>query len=130
MLNNVNILLIEDSPELRHSIAAVLKMHHATVSLATDAQSGLMMSLENPPDVIITDLEMPQFDGAWLINNLKIHQQTAHIPIMAMSADILSLMSCPQGIIRLAKPFRVERFIQLIDEAIRPFADDQNACHA
>lgn len=126
MLFDVNILLIEDSPELRKSISAVLTMHHANVYMASDGHAGLAMALENPPDMIITDLEMPQFDGAWLINALKTNAHTAHVPIMAMSADIISLMSCPEGCIRVSKPFRVERFVQLIDEAIRPLSNNSN----
>jgi CheY-like chemotaxis protein len=55
---------------------------------AGDGQTGVEMSTEHQPALIIMDLMMPGMDGATAIWHLKQNQATQHIPILVLSAYV------------------------------------------
>ncbi len=130
MLEDYKILVVDDSPELRKSITAVLRYHNADVREASNGNDGLAMALQERPDVIITDLMMQHHSGIWLIEALRAHESTSSLPVMAMSADIISLMNCPPGCIRVSKPFKVDRFISVLAQTLAEHAPTNRQARA
>jgi CheY-like chemotaxis protein len=57
-----------------------------SVSTAVDAEDALLAIMDEPPDLVITDLHMPGMGGVALIRGLKLNKSTADIPILAVTA--------------------------------------------
>jgi CheY-like chemotaxis protein len=80
------ILIIEDSRFTRSSIAKALKAGDYEVLEADNGALGLAMIIKHSPDLIISDLLMPEMDGFELLESLR--SQGIAIPVIIMSADI------------------------------------------
>lgn len=77
------ILVIDDDKFVRTSIRAVLEGSGHEVSDASDAETGLSMQRDNPYDVAIVDLIMPNKEGLETIRELK--RDFPGLPIIAIS---------------------------------------------
>ncbi len=79
------VLLVEDNDEVR----AFTRRHLAAlyhVREARDGADGLRMAFEQPPDVVVTDVMMPEMDGFALCAALKADARTALVPVLMLSA--------------------------------------------
>ena len=79
------VLVVEDNPDLRQHIIAILQAHFRVIT-AEDGVKGERLAIEHIPDVIISDIMMPQKDGYQLCNDLKSNTKTSHIPIVMLTA--------------------------------------------
>jgi threonine synthase len=85
------ILVVDDNPNDRRLIRRLLKTYKSyRVFEARDGAEALRMVREDPPDLIVTDLTMPEMDGYTLIEQLKSTPSTARIPVVILSAKTLS----------------------------------------
>ncbi len=80
------ILIIEDSRFTRSSIAKALKAGRYEVLEADNGALGLAMIIKHSPDIIISDLLMPEMDGFEVLESLR--SQGITIPVIIISADI------------------------------------------
>jgi len=83
--NNIRILIVEDNPEIRYYLKQSLYLKYEIIE-AADGKIGSKLALQHIPDLIITDVMMPEMDGIELCNVLKNEQLTQHIPIIILSA--------------------------------------------
>ena len=84
MAKDLHILYIEDEDGIRSSIANTLNMIFGQVSLAVTAEEGLNIFSNLNPDIILTDIKLPQLNGIDFIGEVrKVNQQ---IPIIILSA--------------------------------------------
>lgn len=84
--NNIPlILIVEDNDELRHFLKSNLKNNYR-VEEAENGESGWHKIEHLMPDLIITDLKMPEMDGLQLIDKIKKDSRISHIPIILLSA--------------------------------------------
>jgi signal transduction histidine kinase/DNA-binding response OmpR family regulator/streptogramin lyase len=102
------ILLIEDNETLRRFLAEELSVTYRVV-VASDGQQGLDLAFEQVPDLIVSDVMMPNLDGLTLVQTLKTDDRTSHIPVLLLTART-SLDSRLQGLAigsddYLTKPF-------------------------
>lgn len=65
------ILVIDDEPLLRSTIVTLLNREGFTVEDALDGQTGMAMFHKSQPDLVITDIFMPNKDGIEIIKELK-----------------------------------------------------------
>jgi signal transduction histidine kinase/ligand-binding sensor domain-containing protein/CheY-like chemotaxis protein/AraC-like DNA-binding protein len=79
------ILLVEDNTELRSFLADQLVAHYL-VNEACDGEEGLVLAKKIIPDLIISDVMMPNMDGIELLDNLKNSLETSHIPVILLTA--------------------------------------------
>jgi signal transduction histidine kinase/DNA-binding response OmpR family regulator len=79
------ILVVEDNAELRHHVKSLLK-DEFTVKQAANGREGIAMALQFVPDIIISDLMMPEVDGEELCDTIKSNDKTSHIPIILLTA--------------------------------------------
>lgn len=85
------ILVIEDNADAGRLIQRILMMQgNYEVHLATGGAEGVVMVERLKPDVVITDIMMPDIDGFSVINALKADPNTAHIPIIVLTAKELT----------------------------------------
>jgi two-component system cell cycle response regulator DivK len=66
-----------------------LEIEGYEVIQAETGQEGINQAVNNTPDIIITDINLPDIDGYEITNRLKQDQTTAHIPIVAMTANVM-----------------------------------------
>ena len=83
--NKPLVLLVEDHADLQELIKGEL-MDDYHIIQAFDGEEGASMALEQVPDLIISDVMMPQKDGFELCAELKQDQRTSHIPIILLTA--------------------------------------------
>ena len=83
------ILLIEDTPALAENIADVLRMADYEVCLAVDGAEGLKVLPSYLPDLVITDLVMPNIDGLQFITIVRADERWRAIPIIILSAKAM-----------------------------------------
>ncbi len=81
------VVVIDDNPFDSRLIRRLLQAHkNYRVFEANSPLDGLDLVRQRRPDLVITDLTMPEIDGFTLLEQLKQDPETAHIPIMVLSA--------------------------------------------
>jgi len=78
-------LLVEDNAELRFFLRSIFSSSFQVIE-AANGQEGLEKALKYVPDMIISDVMMPEKDGIELTKELKAEMVTSHIPIVLLSA--------------------------------------------
>ncbi len=79
------ILLVEDNEELRKAIKIELEKNFKIIE-ASNGKEGLLLALSKNPDLIITDVMMPEMDGKELCHLIKTNFKTSHIPVIMLTA--------------------------------------------
>ncbi|MCP5105366.1 MAG: response regulator, partial [bacterium] len=79
------ILVVEDSADVRAYIRGALEPLYSVVE-AKDGREGIQKALEIIPDLVISDIMMPEKDGYELCRVLKSEIRTSHIPIILLTA--------------------------------------------
>jgi threonine synthase len=86
-----SILVVDDNPNDRRLIRRLLKAHKSyRVFEARSGAEALKMVYDHQPDLIVSDLTMPEMDGFTLLERLKSDPNTAHIPVVVVSAKTLT----------------------------------------
>lgn len=80
-----SLLIVEDNDDMRQYIRSLFVAKY-TVFEAVDGDEGVRMAKEHVPDLIITDVMMPVKDGFACCRELRSLQETAHIPILMLTA--------------------------------------------
>ncbi len=84
MLNNFTILCVEDNEDALKYIKLMLEDDVKEFYMATNGKDGLKMYEEKMPDIILTDINMPEMDGLTMIK--RIRETNKNIPILIISA--------------------------------------------
>lgn len=105
------VLIIEDNDELRQFIAIKLG-ETCRVLEARNGKAGYDLALTGNPDVIVSDIMMPEMDGLELCRKIKTSLMTSHVPVILLTArseledEITGLQTGADRY--LAKPFHFE----------------------
>ncbi|RTE52792.1 hybrid sensor histidine kinase/response regulator [Arenibacter aquaticus] len=83
--NAYTLLIVEDNGELRNYLKNELRNQYK-VLLAKNGNEGLQLAKEALPDIIITDVIMPEMDGFEFCKNIKEDLRTSHIPLLMLTA--------------------------------------------
>lgn len=102
------VLIVEDSDQLRLFLRRIL-MDDFQLKEAVNGKEGLKTCLETVPDLVISDIMMPEMDGMELCRRIKASEVTSHIPVLLLTA-LADLESKLEGLetgadYYLAKPF-------------------------
>ncbi len=73
MAEPASILLIEDEPRLRHNLQVLLESEGYRVTTAQNGAEGITKAEEEPYDLVITDIVMPEMNGFQVMDHLKTH---------------------------------------------------------
>ena len=80
------ILVVDDSDDTREMMAKLLELESFTVVTAEDGSAGLNLANAEQPDLIITDINMPNMNGIEMIKRLRQLPRFGGVPIMAITA--------------------------------------------
>lgn len=126
MTENMNVLLpkkydlliVDDTPAQLRLLATILAEEGYKIRKAIHGKNALDAVRESIPDLILLDIMMPIMDGYTLAKNLKSSEDTAHIPIIFMSAlnDIRdqALAFEVGGVDYITKPYQVEEVLMRV----------------
>ena len=130
---NVKVLLVDDNPMvlemLRQGLAPL-----ATVQTASDGGDAMLKTVDEMPDLIITDYDMPGMNGRQLLEKIKARAATAKIPIIlvASRADISEKLKMVQDNVEdfIEKPFYTKEACGHIKKVIDKIALEKMAREA
>lgn len=80
------ILIVEDEADIRHDIMDVLELEGFEVLGAADGLEGLQLAKHHLPNLIVSDIMMPNMDGYQLLLKLQTHSNTTLIPVLFLTA--------------------------------------------
>lgn len=111
------LLLAEDHPDMRNYLRQILQTEFNVVALA-DGRLALDQARLLIPDLVLTDWMMPEMDGLELLKNLRLDRDTAHIPVVMLTAraaledKLLGIASGSEAF--LPKPFQPQELLAVL----------------
>ncbi len=84
-VQRAKILLADDNADMREYVTRLLRARFE-VKAVSDGREALEAALAEPPDLVLTDVMMPQLDGFGLLKALRADARTKHLPIIMLSA--------------------------------------------
>jgi len=84
--NQQKIFVIDDDPAILELVTSNLEMQGYKVDSADNAIDGLALIQQNPPNLIILDLMMPNLDGFTACQRLRQNDKTKDIPVLMLTA--------------------------------------------
>jgi DNA-binding response OmpR family regulator/anti-sigma regulatory factor (Ser/Thr protein kinase) len=116
------LLLVEDNLEILNFNSRLLEQHQFTVLKARNGKEALSLLEKTLPDLIITDVMMPEMDGAEFLRCLKSNVGTDHIPVIVLSAKASAESRMNMMVLGaqayLPKPFLPEELIALVNNQL------------
>ena len=85
LVDSARVLLADDNADMRDYVSRLLRARYRVQAVA-DGQQALKAARAHPPDLVLTDVMMPNLDGFGLLQALKQDPQTRHIPVIMLSA--------------------------------------------
>ena len=117
-----SILIVDDEAHILQVLSLKLRNCGYVVSTAVDGEDALHQVKTNPPDLVITDVQMPYMNGLEFALALSIDSSTSHIPVVVLTARGHTLESCDTDIpnVRkvLSKPFSPRGIAELCAELL------------
>jgi len=82
-----NILAVDDTPVYLRMLTKILNEPGYSITTASDGHQALATAKQNPPDLILLDVMMPELSGYEVCERLKMNTQTCEIPIIFISTS-------------------------------------------
>lgn len=101
-----NILVIDDDPTIQTVYKRFLEKHGYAVAVASNGKEGLSRLAESNPDLVITDIMMPEADGLEVI--MAIRRLERQVPVIAISGG---MRSAPMDFLPMASKFGASKVL-------------------
>ena len=82
-----NILVVDDEAQITRVLKTTLSAQGYAIRTATDGKQALQEMQNWSPDLIITDLRMPNMDGIQLLATLKSSAEFRHVPVIMITTE-------------------------------------------
>ncbi len=118
------ILVIDDDAEIRHLTRRILEKVEHEVLEAPNGKVGIELYEQKQPDVIITDMVMPEMEGAETIVNIRSRRLDAKIIAISGGSESVGAPTCLRvgevvGALRtLSKPFTQEEILEVVRDVL------------
>lgn len=117
------LLYVEDNPANLMLVEQIIEAHPLIRMMsAHDGNIGITLALAHLPDVILMDINLPGISGIEVMKILRKNPATAHIPIIALSANAMLRdieKGLESGFFRyLTKPIKINEFMNALDDAL------------
>jgi PAS domain S-box-containing protein len=124
------LLYVEDNPANLQLVERLIgRRHDLRLLTAVDGNRGVELARTRLPDVILMDINLPGISGLEALNILRDDKSTAHIPVLALSANAMPRdikRGLDAGFFRyLTKPIKVSEFMDALNVALA-FAEENH----
>ena len=120
----VTILIVDDSNSLRQAFSSILNSLNMKVLLATNGSHAIELLEQHTPDLVITDIIMPEMNGYELCRWLKNNPATQKIPVLMCSTkseEFDRYWGMKQGAdAYITKPFQSAELIATVQNLLQP----------
>ncbi|TXI37559.1 MAG: PAS domain S-box protein [Nitrosomonas sp.] len=115
------VLVVEDNADMNRFITDMLQPRYR-VANAFDGREGLEQALKLTPDLILSDVMMPEMDGEQMVRQIRQHAELDGVPIIMLTAktdDDLCVKLLKSGVQDyLNKPFAVDELLVRVDKLV------------
>jgi len=119
------VLVIEDEPSIRNNIMLMLKVERYAAVGAENGRIGVELARNDPPDLILCDVMMPEMDGFAVLEALRAEPRFAEIPFIFLTAlDDRSSMRRGMNLGAddyLPKPFTRNELLEAVNSRLKKF---------
>ena len=125
-MDKQRLLIIEDNEEVRENLAEILEIYGYITVTAKNGLEGVKACIQDPPDMVLCDIMMPELDGYGVLNLLSENERTAGIPFIFITAkteteDIRRGMNLGADDY-ITKPFYKDELLQVIRTRLKKAA--------
>ena len=114
------ILFIDDDPLTLETYMRAVKVFGSQAILASTGEQGLAMARQQTPDLVFVDMRLPDQDGLDVVRALTQAPETAHIPVVVLSAgpEIEASEQAREAGARayLTKPIRLQALQEIVSQ--------------
>ena len=112
------ILVVDDEEDLCRLLTESLRLEGFQVAAATSGREALALVEQEPPDLIILDLAMPEMDGIETLRRIRERGVTAKVVILTAYGTAQRAREAMALGVRefLGKPFELDRLLRLVSE--------------
>jgi len=119
----MKILIVDDDESSRIYLEKALRSQNYTIESVKNGALALEKAFNAPPDMIISDIMMPEMDGFALCRKVKSNEHLQHIPFIFYTATFIEKkdkeLAMSIGASRfIVKPVKIEEFFKIITEVI------------
>ena len=118
-MNQIRVLVVDDEASARSGLEKLLRQSGYVVDTAKDGKEALTLVAENSPEVVLTDLKMPQMDGMTLL--AKLRESDRDLPVIVATAfgDVTSAVAAMRAGASdyLTKPIDIDALLVAIERA-------------
>src|SRR5271170_2986859 len=118
------VYFIDDSATMREVIKIAFRRENIHVITCADAQSAMTQFEQNRPDVVITDVIMPDKDGYTVCSEIKQHPDYSGIPVVLMSGVVNKAVADKAVSVHadelIRKPFQPQELILRVKSLLQP----------
>ncbi|MGJ0320765.1 response regulator transcription factor [Aliarcobacter cryaerophilus] len=126
-MKNLKVLIVEDEQKLANLIRNSIKELFFKVAIAKDGIDGIKKFKSFKPDIVISDISMPNLSGLEMCKIIKSNSQTPIIILSAYSQKEMLLEAIDLGISKyFIKPFDIESFIKYLKELSNKINKEKN----
>ena len=110
------ILIVDDEPELVRAVTLRLTQAGYDTMSASDGAAATEMAFNEPPDLVLLDIGLPNHDGYQVASMLRAADRTAHVPIVFLTARTWDLDKArtvrPDGYV--VKPYQPDELLDIV----------------
>jgi DNA-binding NtrC family response regulator len=112
----LNILLIDDEPDLREVLGEVLRDEGHTVDVAPDAEIAIERLAARSFDLVVSDVRLPKVDGLTLLHRIRREFPSTEVLLMTAYGSIGDAVTAmnDSAVDYLRKPFEIDRLVAVI----------------
>ena len=119
---SAQLLLVDDEPGLREAVKDYLQESGFSVQVASNAREGWDLMQQNTPDLVISDIMMPQVDGYQFLKQLREDPRFQALPVVFLTAKGMTgdrIQGYQAGVdAYLPKPFDPDELIAIVENLL------------
>lgn len=117
------VLIVEDEKDLRFNLQEMLESAGYNVLSAINGNEALELTSHIEPDLILSDIRMPDMDGIELLKSLQLNSLTANIPFIFLTAKV-EMQDLREGMVLgaddyLMKPYKIDDVLNAINSRLK-----------
>ncbi len=126
------VLIVDDDPAIRTTLAETLSDDGITVTVAESGARALALFEQAAPDVVLTDMRMPDLDGLALLSMLRERAPSVDVILMTAFDDMPTVVAAMRGgaVEFLVKPLNLRQLRRVVDRVFDDRRSRRNAEHA